>query len=364
MVITLTTGTGSRQFAMGHIARYVAALVISLVLVYLLVSNWLWVQTQDELVNLEQSHQRLNGQYELSVGTQQRYQKELDSLSSVFEKVVLQRDKLALENSRIGILNETLSALTNERDQLRSDTFTIPKLKSSLSETEKERDRLQAENIKIEQINASLDGNLNALDKSLDDLEKMLNVQISEQDTDDRFEQLASLTKQRLFLLNSIPNGMPIKAIRVNDGFGMRFHPIKKVKAMHKGIDYKATIGTAVYAPADGVVEMAERRSFSGKFIKIGHNFGFETSYSHLNKMLVSVGEYVHKGQKIAESGNTGRSTGPHLHYEVLHLSKAIDPADFVTWNIANFEQIFTKVVSVKWASLKNLYPLNQSVQR
>jgi len=364
MVITLTTGTGSKQFSMSKIARSFAVIFIVSILAFLIVSNWLWVKTTDNLNELEQNHQYLNGQYNELLGTQQEYQKELSQLSDVFDKVVRQRDKLALENSRIDILNDTLSALTDERDQLKVDTGGIAALKNSLSQTREERDKLQQENIKIEKINASLDQNLTALDQSLDDLERVLNFQLPASSSEDRFERLAMLTKQRLSLLNSIPNGLPIKAIRVSDGFGMRYHPIRKIRTMHKGIDYKVVTGTAVYAPADGVVTAVERRNGSGKFIKISHNFGFESSYSHLNKYMVKVGEYVHKGQKIAESGNTGKSTGPHLHYEILYLSKAIDPADFTAWNIANFEKIFTKVENVKWASLKNLYPLNQSVQR
>ncbi|MCJ8336990.1 MAG: peptidoglycan DD-metalloendopeptidase family protein [Pseudomonadales bacterium] len=363
MVITLTTGSGSKQFSMSKIARYVTLAILTVVICYLVASNWLLVRTSTDLIELEQNHRYLNGQYTTLLGTQQRYKKELSQLSDVFDQVVQQRDKLALENSRIEILSDTLSAITNERDKLKVDTGSIPGLKNSLSQTMQERDRLQAENIKIEKINASLDGNLTALDKSLDELEKMLNLQLPKNDNEDRFERLSILTKQRLFLLNSIPNGLPIKAIRVNDGYGMRYHPIKKSRTMHNGIDYKASKGTAVYAPADGVVQAVERRAYSGKYIKIVHNFGFETSYSHLNNYLVKVGEYVHKGQKIAESGNTGRSTGPHLHYELLYLSKAINPEEFVKWNIANFDRIFTKVESVKWASLKNLYPLNQNVQ-
>ncbi len=363
MVITLTTGSGSKQFLMTKIARYFVFILFTCLVGYFILSNWLWVKTTGNLVELKQSHQFLNGQYTALLGTQQRYEQELDKLSDVFDKVVQQRDKLALENGQIESLNDTLSIVANERDRLKSVNGSIPMLKSSLSKTQRERDKLQAENVKIEKINDSLDFDLAALDKSLDDLEKMLNLQLPNNLSEDRFERLSLLTKQRLFLLNSIPNGLPIKAIKVTNGFGLRYHPIKRVRAMHKGIDYKALIGTAIYAPAEGVVETVEKRSGNGKFIRLVHNFGFSTSYSHLSKYLVKKGEYVHKGQKIAESGNTGQSTGPHLHYELLYLSKAINPAAFVDWNIANFENIFNKVESVKWASLKNLYPLNQNVQ-
>lgn len=323
----------------------------------------MWAKTSDSLQELSLSHEYLNGQYNSLLGTQQRYIQELDQLSSVFSKVVSQRDSLAKENARMNTLKERIAVIRTERDRLIEDTNSIPVLKKSLSQSEQERDLLRAENIKIESVNTALASDVIALDQSLDDLEGMLNLNHSVQASSDRFERIADQVKQRVFLLNSIPNGLPIKAIKISDGFGMRYHPIKKTRAMHKGIDYKALVGTPVYAPADGIVEVVERRSGSGKFIRVGHNFGFQTSYSHLNKYFVKKGEYVHKGQKIAESGNTGQSTGPHLHYELLYLSKAINPAPFVTWNIANFENIFTKVELVKWTSLKNLYPLNLSEQ-
>ena len=363
MVITLTTGAGSRQFLMSKLARYFALVLLIVAVAYIVLSNWLWVQTTDSLQALEESHESLNIQYNDLLGTQQKYKLELNELTAVFESVTDQKDLLEKENARINILKERIEMIEVERDKLILDTSAIPKLKQTLTQTESERDILRAENIRVEHKNNSLKQSVSTLDKSLDDLEGMLNLNSPLHLNEDRFERLAELVKQRIFLLNSIPNGLPVKAIRINDGFGMRYHPIKKTRAMHKGIDYKVLIGTPIYAPADGIVEMAERRSGSGKFIKLGHNFGFETSYSHLNKYFVKRGEYVHKGQKIAESGNTGQSTGPHLHYELLYLSKAINPAAFVAWNIANFENIFTQVETVKWASLKNLYPLNQSVQ-
>lgn len=363
MVITLTTGSGSKQFSMSKLARYFALVILVLLLFYIVLSNWLWVQTTDNLQALEESHESLNDQYNNLLGTQQKYKFELDELTKVFKGVIQQKDFLEKENARIVILKERMEMIKGERDKLIVDTSTIPKLKQTLTQTESERDILRAENIRVELKNNALKENVLTLDKSLDDLEGMLNLNAPLHLNEDRFKRLSDLVKQRIFLLNSIPNGLPVKAIRVSDGFGMRYHPIKKTRAMHKGIDYKVLIGTPIYAPADGIVEMAERRNGSGKFIKLGHNFGFETSYSHLSKYLVKRGEYVHKGQKIAESGNTGQSTGPHLHYELLYLAKAINPAPFAAWNIANFEKIFTKVESVKWASLKNLYPLNQSVQ-
>lgn len=361
MVVTLTTPSGSKQFSMSKVSRYIIIFLLCLLCAYLAVSNWLWVKTSGSLIELSQSHQSLNWQYNSLLGTQQKYKQQLGELNDVFSKVAQQRDKLVLENTRIGILNDTISTISYERDKLKRETRHIVYLKDSLTQTKLERDELKIENLKIQKVNLSLDTNLTALDKNLDDLEKMLNLQPPANVHEDRFERLSVLKRQRLFLLNSIPNGLPLSATKINDGFGMRLHPIKKVQTMHNGIDFKAKTGTAIYAPADGVVKIAQRRRGSGKFIAIVHNFGFSTSYSHLNKYFVAPGEYVNKGQKIAESGNTGQSTGPHLHYELLYLEKAINPAEFVKWNIANFENIFTEVDVVKWDSLKNLYPVSQN---
>jgi len=309
LIVTLTTVYGSRQYSLGQVARYLVAFFVIVSAVSFFISNWLLVKTSDDLASLEEDHQQLTDQYEMMLGTQTLYKNELDELSS------------------------SLSKVANERDQL------------------------QEENVRMGELQLSLGENLN-------ELETLLDVPDTGDVSADRLETLTMMANQRLFMLNSMPNGLPIQAIRINDGFGMRMHPLRKKPVLHKGIDYKAEIGTPVYATADGVVEFSGNKGDGyGRQVILLHNFGFRTAYAHLNKMVVSSGEFVHKGQKIAESGNTGQSTGPHLHYEVRHLYKPINPAPFVAWNIANFDTIFTTVKSVKWASLKNLYPLNQTVQ-
>jgi len=169
--------------------------------------------------------------------------------------------------------------------------------------------------------------------------------------------------RQRLFLLHSIPNGVPISAERVNDSYGMRQHPVLKTRKMHNGMDFKAERGTPVYATADGVVEYSGYRKGSGfgNLVVLQHNLGFKTYYAHLQKVLVESGTFVHKGQQIALSGNSGRSTGAHLHYEVRFLYRPLNPEPFLQWGLDQFNTLFTEVEEVPWESLSAMYPLNQA---
>jgi murein DD-endopeptidase MepM/ murein hydrolase activator NlpD len=118
----------------------------------------------------------------------------------------------------------------------------------------------------------------------------------------------------------------PINGARLSSGFGMRRHPVLGYSKMHRGIDFAAPTGTPIYAAGDGVVERAGRFSSYGNYIKIRHRSDLHTAYAHLSKMRVRAGERVRQGQIIGYVGTTGRSTGPHLHYEVLVNRKHVNP--------------------------------------
>ena len=124
---------------------------------------------------------------------------------------------------------------------------------------------------------------------------------------------------------------------------------------MHRGQDFAVGIGTPVYAPADGVISMVRpSNKGSGNFIKLQHSHGFESTYSHLSEFKVRSGDFVRKGDLIALTGNSGLSSGPHLHYEVRFIGKALNPRPFVRWGVGDFESIFSSVQGVQWASLVN----------
>lgn len=129
-------------------------------------------------------------------------------------------------------------------------------------------------------------------------------------------------------LFASIPALKPING-RITSGFGMRQHPIYKRRIHHDGIDFSAPSGTKVYAPGNGVVQYTGYNFGYGKKVVIDHGFGYKTVYAHLSKSLVKKGQKVTRGDVIALSGNTGISTGPHLHYEVHKNNRKINPSAY-----------------------------------
>ncbi len=128
----------------------------------------------------------------------------------------------------------------------------------------------------------------------------------------------------------SVPARMPVDGVRLTSGYGMRDHPILRRRARHNGVDLAAPRGTPVYATADGVIEMAQYYSSYGNYVQIGHGGDLETRYAHLSSYTVSEGEQVRMGDLIGYVGSTGRSTGPHLHYEVRIADEPVNPIPYM----------------------------------
>ena len=193
----------------------------------------------------------------------------------------------------------------------------------------------------------------------VEDLESIIGVKDAQdairEDLRERID-VASLTgAQKVFVMKFVPNGYPLDYYkRISADFGYRIHPLYFTKHLHTGIDFATDVGTPVYATADGVVEFAQM-GYNGGFgnlVKLDHSFGFRTYYAHLNKIVVAHGSFVKKGQLIAYSGNSGASTGPHLHYEVRFLGNVLDPKNFIEWTMSDFSSIFENERNVSWQSL------------
>ena len=157
-------------------------------------------------------------------------------------------------------------------------------------------------------------------------------------------DDLQALAKDKEKMALAIPAIWPIDRTQLKAfyAFGVRKkHPILKIRTMHKGVDMSTNYGVPVYATGDGVVEKVDkgkRRRGYGQQILINHKFGYKTRYAHLQKMFVKVGEKVQRGQLIGEVGSTGGSTGPHLHYEVMHLGRHVNPVNYFNRNMTSDE--------------------------
>jgi len=129
----------------------------------------------------------------------------------------------------------------------------------------------------------------------------------------------------------SLPLGFPVDGVaRLTSPFGVRKDPFTKRPAMHQAVDIGARYGSSIIATADGTVTYSGRKSGYGKIVIVDHGHGFTTRYAHMSKTLVKKGQRIKKGDTVGEVGNSGRSTGPHLHYEVMFQSRAYDPEKFL----------------------------------
>ncbi|WP_270971077.1 M23 family metallopeptidase [Campylobacter upsaliensis] len=169
-----------------------------------------------------------------------------------------------------------------------------------------------------------------------------------------RLENLNLTNDQQQGILNQIPNGWPITNKGVTGKFGWREHPILKRKEFHPGIDLAASIGTPIYAPASGVVEFSGYSNNGyGYNVILLHNFGFKSVFAHMmRKDVVKAGDFVNKGDLIGYTGNTGLSTGPHLHYEVHFINKTLEPLYFLNLKRKNMNEFFNQERRVPWQSL------------
>lgn len=242
------------------------------------------------------------------------------------------------------LVNEVDFAKLKQRE-LENRSMSLNEEVSSLKEL---RDSLQSDLLEREE-------KMQTVSDRLGDLEKVLGVEEDDADAkiESRLDTAAITSSVRVVMLNRIPNGAPVKEGRISSGYGKRVHPVTGDVKFHRGQDFAVNVGTAIYAPADGVVEVTRpSNQGSGNYMRLQHSFGFTSSYSHMSKFEVQMGDFVQKGDLIGYSGNTGLTSGPHLHYEIRFVGRSLDPKPFVDWGLNDFDTIFTKIRGVRWESL------------
>ena len=247
--------------------------------------------------------------------------------------------------------------------------FTISKLSQSVNNLSTEKDKLRNENyLYSKQIESKIE-QISELGSQLKEIEDIIGINKEEDASLIQRATLAKLTSsEKIFMLQTIPSGCPLKECTTTSPFGWRTHPTIQKRQHHNGIDLRAARRTPVKATADGVVRYIQDKNDGtfGRVVILSHNYGFESIYGHLRFVDVKAGDIIRKGQVIARSGNSGRSNGPHLHYEIKHANKVLNPKSFIAWNMKSYEKIFKKQRRVEWESLIKLIKNQQKklVQR
>ena len=216
-------------------------------------------------------------------------------------------------------------------------------------------------NHSLSQALTEKEGTIQLLGKRVFDVESVLGLADEELVNDEtsleeRIDAAAIDSAVRATMFRLIPNDSPMAYQRISSSYGSRINPITGKRHTHTGIDLTCKRGEDILAPADGVIETVRpsKKGF-GNFLTMRHSFGFMSSYAHLQKFKVRSGQFVSKGDVIASCGNSGNSTGPHLHYEVRFLGRSLNPQYLMDWTPENFNYVFDKEKKVKWGPLVQL---------
>ncbi len=240
---------------------------------------------------------------------------------------------------------------------------TVSQLKQAKSEiTDLYREQLDTNHSLSQALNEK-NNQIQLLGKRVFDVESVLGLADEEIAADEnhvaleeRIDAAAIDSAVRATMFRLIPNDSPVTYQRISSSFGRRINPVTGEMHTHTGIDLTCKPGEEVLAPADGVVETVRPSNDGyGNYLTLRHSFGFMSGYAHLQRFKVTNGQFVTKGDVIAQCGNSGRSTGPHLHYEVRFLGRALNPQYLMDWTPENFNYVFEKEKKVKWGSLVQL---------
>lgn len=250
----------------------------------------------------------------------------------------------------------------------------VDKLQKKKNEVAQAYEKMLHQNQKLQEIMNRTTQSLLQKEKELDELSDSLSQietliglkPIADESLADRVNMTMLNSTHRATLLELIPSGSPIEYRGITSRFGKRIHPTLHKKEFHRGTDMKAKLNTPVYATADAIVEWAgmHKRSGFGKLIILEHVYGFKTYFGHLNKIVIKSGQFVKKGDLIAYTGNSGLSNGPHLHYEIRFMHRALNPYYFIKWTQQNYNEIFEKEKRVPWQSLIMATSLIKVVKR
>ena len=198
-------------------------------------------------------------------------------------------------------------------------------------------------NILSDNLAPVINEELIALELDIENISRYVNLEL------DSYRSIYKKVKEDLSRISKIPSIRPVKGGFLNSSFGYRKDPIDNEMRFHQGQDITVKSGTPVYAPADGIVKRAYYAGGFGNHIKLDHGNGYTTLFAHLSKIKVKHGQNVNRGDVIGLTGNTGRSTAPHLHYEIHHYGESKNPLDY----FFHFSKINTKLIKIPNIDIK-----------
>ena len=217
------------------------------------------------------------------------------------------------QNQKITDISKLLDSLKIQEEKFRK-LVKLPSIHKDIRKlgVDIDKDKIQSLN-DLEYLIPENMNKLSEIAKNINHLHRFINFEILS------YYEILDKTEKNLNKVNRYPAIHPVdlSQCRKSSGFGYRRDPFTLKQKMHEGVDYSGKIGTPIYATADGKVIRSWYNGSFGNYIEIDHGYGYKTCYAHLSKRLVRKGEKIERGQKIGEMGNTGKSTAPHLHYEV-----------------------------------------------
>lgn len=244
----------------------------------------------------------------------------------------LQRDIVASERDELKQQLSEMEDRVNEMRNIHLDVFNKVKTVSS-KEVEKMKKALNEVNKALKEkglyFNSLSNKRRDAGGPYIPDNQTLKNDKEMNQEVMAIFENLEDIDYYAQ-VINATPIGKPVWSYWVTSKFGSRLDPFKKTKAVHKGVDLASMSGNKIRSQAAGRVTRAEFTSGYGNMVEIDHENGFKTKYAHMKSINVKKGDSVEKGDVVGEVGSTGRSTGPHLHYEILYRGVPVDPMPFM----------------------------------
>ena len=256
--------------------------------------------------------------FSIKIATQ-RTEEKIETLKLDLDFVSYQRS-LQLYIQQIGEMNARLTELDNQTERLQGilkkqivGKQKLPKLPKKEKEFENQGGPFINNNLTEQDVQIALQILMNRMQKR-----------------EDIFNETESILLKQSVIKDTLPDLYPVSVGYRSSSYGWRIDPMLGVRSFHEGLDFSAAEGDEIKATASGIVIAAGKAPDYGNYVKIKHGGGIETRYAHASKLLVKKGDLVNKDQVIALVGNTGRSTGPHLHYEIRLNGRSLDPRKYL----------------------------------